>query len=162
MQKLSIIKILQATVDLLVLHGENPVSIKNYRDAISKLKWLKPEEDVSKVNFSKISKEMAGYIAEIQATGSLGLYKTLLDQTPPGLLSILRLNGIGAKTAHILWKQLGIVDLPTLGSACEANSLAQVKGFGEKNKLASEKAWHFMLPSKGNITMLRSYHMLIT
>jgi DNA polymerase (family 10) len=55
----------------------------------------------------------------------------ILEQTPPGILNLLKIKGLGPKKVGLIWKELGITDLDDLLIACEENRLEQLKGFGK-------------------------------
>src|SRR5262249_11482755 len=64
----------------------------------------------------------------------LPFYEELRKKTPPGLLDILRVQGLGPKKVKALYDQLGIDDLDKLKAACEDGRVATLKGFGEKTQ----------------------------
>src|SRR5205085_3293774 len=66
--------------------------------------------------------------------GRLPFYDELKAKTPPGLLIMLRLPGIGPKKIKAIFDQLAIDDIEKLKVACEANQIAGLKGFGKKTQ----------------------------
>jgi DNA polymerase (family 10) len=71
-------------------------------------------------------------IREFQSTGQIAEYAELLAQVPPGLPALLNIPGVGPKTVALLWKEAGVDSLAALRSKLEGDSLARLKGFGEK------------------------------
>lgn len=77
---------------------------------------------------------ITGYVTEIVETGTTAKFDD--DQYgPPPPRSVLELTAIerlGAKTARMLYQDLGIDSLSALCKAVEAGTLAGVKGIGPK------------------------------
>src|SRR5262249_44115070 len=67
-------------------------------------------------------------------TGELPFYNELKAKTPPGLLQMLRLPGVGPKKVKALYEQLDIKDLDALKAACLEERVAKLKGFGAKTQ----------------------------
>jgi DNA polymerase (family 10) len=67
-------------------------------------------------------------------TGKLPYLEDLRKKTPAGLLTILRIPGLGPKKVKAMYDQLGIDDLDKLKEACEAGRVAELKGFGAKTQ----------------------------
>src|SRR5262249_31011350 len=59
-------------------------------------------------------------------------YEELRAATPPGLVLMLEIPGLGPKKIKALHEQLGIETLEQLEEACKNGSVAALKGFGEK------------------------------
>jgi DNA polymerase (family 10) len=64
----------------------------------------------------------------------LAVLDKLLASTPPGILDMLRIKGIGPKKIHTIWKEMGIESLGELLYACRENRLKLYKGFGDKTQ----------------------------
>ncbi|MGZ5243092.1 MAG: PHP domain-containing protein, partial [Bacteroidia bacterium] len=73
-------------------------------------------------------------IVQIQKTGSYEELDRLVQLTPPGLLELMKINGLGGKKIHTLWKVAGITSPEELIQACEENKLTVLKGFGKKTQ----------------------------
>ena len=58
----------------------------------------------------------------------------LRAKTPPGLVQMLRIPGIGPKKVRAMHLELAIDTLAQLKEACEAGKVAKLKGFGEKTQ----------------------------
>ncbi len=58
----------------------------------------------------------------------------LKAKTPPSVLALLRVPGLGPKKAAVLYKDLQIGTLEQLREACEAHRVRDLKGFGEKTE----------------------------
>ncbi|TAE72072.1 MAG: DNA polymerase/3'-5' exonuclease PolX [Bacteroidetes bacterium] len=121
---------------LLELKGENPFKLRAYHFAIEAIDKLEVDlMDLSLSEIEKISsigKAIALKIEETKQNGIFHQLKNLLDEIPAGVVEMLAINGLGAKKINILWKENNFTTITQLLEACENNSLAQIKGFGEK------------------------------
>jgi DNA polymerase/3'-5' exonuclease PolX len=71
-------------------------------------------------------------IRELLSTGHIEYLEKLRREVPPGLREIIRLPGLGPKTARRFWTELGIEGPAELSQAIAAGRLNGVKGFGPK------------------------------
>jgi len=75
---------------------------------------------------------IAEKIREYLSTGRLDYYERLQKEVPPGILELLRVPGLGPKTARRFWLELGVEGPKELADAIDAGRLTGVKGFGPK------------------------------
>src|SRR5262249_32062236 len=54
--------------------------------------------------------------------------------TPPGLVAMLEIPGLGPKKIKAMHDQLGIETIEQLEQACKEGKVAKLKGFGEKTQ----------------------------
>src|ERR687886_2131355 len=57
----------------------------------------------------------------------------LLAEIPPGLVEMTRLPGVGPRTVHTLWQELGVESVEEL-AGLEEGRIAALKGFGKKSE----------------------------
>jgi DNA polymerase/3'-5' exonuclease PolX len=81
---------------------------------------------------------IAEKIGEYLASGHIGYLDRLLKEVPPGVAELLRIPGLGPKTARRFWTELGVEGPAELLAAIDAGRLDGVKGFGPK-KIAQVK-----------------------
>jgi DNA polymerase (family 10) len=67
-------------------------------------------------------------------TGKLEFYDKLAQEIPPGLVEVMRINGVGPKKARLFWQQLDITGLAQLEAAARAGKLRDLPGMGEKSE----------------------------
>jgi DNA polymerase (family X) len=139
MDKQQVARVLDEIGTLLELQGENPFRCQAYHNAARALEQL--EEDLAEVVSSHrlgsirgIGETLQEKIAALVTSGELPFYTELREKTPPGLLKMLRLPGMGPRKVKILYDQLGIADLEHLRQACEHGRVAELKGFGAKTQ----------------------------
>ena len=140
---------------LMELHGENPFKIRAYEGTASALEALSfPVADVERTGLpdrTGLSKTAAAKVAEMLDTGSFEDLDRLLAATPPGVVELLKIKGIGPKKIRSLWKELGIEDADQLREAAETDRVSQLKGFGQKTQQAILDALAFTDQSRGKL-----------
>ncbi len=138
---------------LMDIHGENPFKSKSYANAAFQLdKLTVPLSTLSphQINGLRgIGETIGTKIVEQIETGELKLLNEYLSKTPPGILDMLRIKGIGPKKIATIWKELEIESLGELLYACNENRLTLYKGFGEKTQHNIKEAIEFFLQHQG-------------
>ena len=132
-------RILAEMGTLLEIRGENPFRCRAYHNAAQVLKTLPSDlapmiDDGSLGEVPGIGETMLAKIAKLVSTGHLPEYETLRCETPPGLVALLRVPGLGPKKIKTLHEQLKIESLADLRAAGEAHQIANVSGFGTKTE----------------------------
>ncbi len=87
-----------------------------------------------------VGKTLAEKIDALLETGEIPAAVKLKAKFPPTLIEVTRVPGVGAKTARLLFEELGVASLDDLKAAAEAEKVRDVKGLGpkaEENVLAS-------------------------
>src|SRR5262249_32308030 len=131
--------ILTEIATLLELQGENPRRTGAYHNAARTIEQL-DKELVDVVNSGELSdlpgigSSLTEKITTLVKTGKLPYLDDLRKKTPPGLLEMLRVGGLGPKKVKALYEELKIDDLDKLKAACEAGEVAKLKGFGAKTQ----------------------------
>ncbi|RYZ53453.1 MAG: DNA polymerase/3'-5' exonuclease PolX [Sphingobacteriales bacterium] len=138
---------------LLDIHGENPFKIKSYSIAAFTLEKLERQiadmEDGELYSQRGIGEQIGKKIREIQETGKLQLLEKMIAATPPGVIDMLQVKGLGPKKIAVIWKDLGIESLGELEYACNENRLVTVKGFGAKTQVSILESLKFIRQSEG-------------
>lgn len=139
MTKEALIEQLEASAVLLELQGENPFKCRAYTNAARALAEL--DIDLTEAVRSRVLLEQRGIgqamfekISNAIQTGCLQSYDELKATTPPGLLEMLKIKGLGPKKIRTLHEQLGIKDIVELEYACIENRLVDLQGFGKKTQ----------------------------
>lgn len=139
METARIAKVLDEMGTLLEVRGENPFRCRAYHTVAQTLKTLPSDlapmlEDGSLAEVPGIGETMLAKIAKLVSTGHLPEYETLKRETPPGLVALLRVPGLGPKKIKALHEELKIESLADLRAAAEAHKIAGVSGFGAKTE----------------------------
>ena len=129
---------LDKLADLLELDGANPFRIRAYRNAARLVGELPRNVGTMTAGdlaeLPGIGEDLAGKIETLAATGHVAVLDEIERRTPPGLLALLEVPGLGPKRARILNKQLGIASLGDLVAAARAGKIRELPGFGEKSE----------------------------
>ncbi|MES2810191.1 MAG: helix-hairpin-helix domain-containing protein [Bacteroidota bacterium] len=153
MENKPIARKLRLLSQLMELHEVNPFKIKSIANAaftVDKLPYL-----VSSKSFEELStiygvgKSVAGKIVELVQTGTMQELEEILAATPPGVVEMMSIKGIGAKKVATIWREMGIETVGELFYACNENRLIELKGFGLKTQEEIRKAIEFRMASSG-------------
>ena len=144
MDNRSIAQVLGEIADLLEIKGENAFKIRAYRsaaetiaawpDAVSRL------DDKQRREIPGIGKDLAAKIRELAESGQSLYHQELLQEFPPTILDLLRLQGVGPKTVALLYSALNISSLEGLATAAREGRLRSIKGMGPKKETLILKA----------------------
>ena len=155
MDNRALIKAFRLTAQLLELHDENPFKIRAYEGTATALEQLEfPVAEVERPGLpdrTGLSKTQAAKVAELLDTGTFAELQHLLDTTPPGVVELLRIKGIGPKKVRALWRDAGIESPDQLREAAETGRVAKLKGFGAKTQDAILAALEFTDQSSGKL-----------
>lgn len=139
---------------LMELHGENSFRTKNYSIAafnIDKLPVQLSDLEPEKIfSIKGIGESTGKKIIEIIDTGKMKALEDLIVNTPPGVLEMLSIKGIGPKKVAVIWKKMEIESPGELLYACNENRLARYDGFGQKSQESIQSAVAFYLQHQGN------------
>ncbi len=139
---------------LMDIHGENEFKIKAYSNAAYTLdKLTEPVSDMSPSQLYAtrgIGEAIGKKIQEILETKELSILNEYIQKTPPGILEMLKIKGLGPKKIVTIWKELEIESIGELLYACEENRLVKYKGFGEKTQKNIQESLAFYLQHQGN------------
>ena len=123
---------------LMDLHGENSFRSKSYSIAAFTLERLPDKvetmSDAALFATKGIGDQTGKKVRELIAKGRLKAMDDLLAATPPGVLDIMQIKGLGPKKTAVIWKELGIESIGELEYACNENRLVTLKGFGAKTQ----------------------------
>ncbi len=147
-----ILDALDITAKLMELHNENPFKTKAYSAAAYKLSKLRYNfEGKSKADIESIEgigKSISAKIFELMTTGTTAELKDMLDRTPPGVIEMLGVKGLGPKKVRQLWLELNVESTGELLYACNENRLLTLKGFGEKTQAQVQQSIEFKIANQ--------------
>ncbi|QDU38811.1 DNA polymerase/3'-5' exonuclease PolX [Maioricimonas rarisocia] len=139
MQNAEVARVFEELADLLEIQGANAFRVRAYRNAARTIEDL--SETVSALvaegkseltELPGIGKDLAEKIITIVETGELPQLAKLRKEVPPGVVEMLRIEGLGPKKVAKLFHDEGIDSLQQLREAAERGDLEKVKGFGKK------------------------------
>jgi DNA polymerase (family 10) len=126
--------------DLLELSGENAFRIRAYRNGAKTIRDMSESvaglilSGVDLTALEGIGSTLADKSKVLVQTGGLPQLEKLRLEVPPTLRNIMQVPGVGAKKAMKMFRELGVLDLPSLRAACEGGLVAKLAGFGEKTQ----------------------------
>lgn len=129
-------ELLRSIADLLDLTGER-FKPEAYRRAARSIETL--PEPLSRYaargelrEIPGVGEAIAEKMEEYLRSGQIAYHDRLQKEIPAGVLTLMRLPGLGPKTARRLWTDLQIDGPEALRTAIEAGRLKAVKGFGPR------------------------------
>jgi len=136
------------------IHGENSFKTKTFAIAafnIEKLPMqLKDTPREKLFTIKGIGDSVGRKVIELLDTGKLEVLSEYISNTPPGVIEMLNIKGIGPKKIHTIWKEMEIESLGELLYACNENRLTRFKGFGEKTQKNVGEAIEFYFLNQGH------------
>lgn len=139
MDKKKIAAIFEEIATLLELKGANPFRIRAYRNGARAV--LSLDEDLATVVKEKrltdlpgIGEDLADKITTLMKKGHLPFYEKLKKSTPPGVLEMMQVHGLGGKKIKALHSKLKIKSIADLKEACLKGKVAKLTGFGKKTE----------------------------
>ena len=160
--------VFKKSAQLLELYDENPFKIKSYLAAAFKIERIETPvalfDSQSLGSIEGVGKSHAASLKEIIETGTTKDLENLMLKTPPGILHMLRIKGIGPKKAKTIWQELKIESIGELLYACNENRLIEIKGFGDKIQKQILDAIQFTIFNAGRFhysTAEKTAHQLL-
>lgn len=153
-----LLRAVRLTATLLELHEENPYKIRGWQNAEAALDRigedaLRGQPSADDLQALGLSKGMATAFSEALRTGSLPEYERLLAATPPGVVQMMKIKGVGPKRVRQLWREADITTPEALLDACETGAVAKLKGFGPKIQEQIQEAIVFVLAARGQVLL---------
>src|SRR5512134_325681 len=124
--------------DLLELKGDNPFRVRAYRRAAMNVEAI--PKDVAGMSEEElqalpgIGKDLANKIRQYVGSGRIDVHEELQKEIPRGLLELLRVPGIGPKTARLLFDRRGVKSVPDLEALVRSGRLAGLPGIQAKTE----------------------------
>ena len=144
---------------LMDIHGENSFKSKSYASAAFAIEKLPqeitgvPKEKIFQIR--GIGESVGKKVVEILETGELKALQEYISNTPPGVLEMMNIKGLGPKKINVLWKEMSIDTIGELQKACAENRIADKKGFGEKTQQNILNAIQFQQQNAGKYLYAR-------
>ena len=125
---------------LMEIRGDDRYRVRSYRNAAETIEtWPTPlrriadEEGVRGLQtLPGVGKAISGKIVELLARGTFEAWEKLTEETPATVLDLLKVEGVGLKTAAALHQQFKISSLEDLRRFVEGGGLELLDGVGEK------------------------------
>ncbi|MBT5020231.1 MAG: DNA polymerase/3'-5' exonuclease PolX [Planctomicrobium sp.] len=125
--------------DLLEIQGANAFRVRAYRngsrtieDLAEPIAGIAANGEKALVELPGIGKDIAAKIVVLIETGTTPQLEKLREEVPPGVVDMLRIQGLGPKKVKALFAELKVTSLDELKAAAESGAVADLKGFGKK------------------------------
>jgi DNA polymerase (family 10) len=139
MRNAEIASVFNEIADYLEVKGENPFRIRAYRRAAQAVEGL--SEEIAAValrggllDVPGIGKDLAAKIQEYLANGTIAYLEGLRKEIPTGVIQLMRIHGVGPKTAKHLYEQLGVDSVQKLEELASSHKLAGLPGIQAKTE----------------------------
>lgn len=127
--------------NLMEIRGDDPFRIRSYRNAAEMIEtWPTAMKRIADEAGAKglqelpgVGKAISAKIIELLMRGTFEAWEKLTAETPATTLDLLRVGGIGRKTAATLHQQFKIASLDDLKKFVAGGGLELVDGIGEKS-----------------------------
>ncbi len=86
------------------------------------------------LEISGVGKAIADHIEEYFKTGKIKIYEAQKKKLPINFDELVKVEGMGARKAKVLYQKLGVKNLKDLEKAVKAHKIAPLFGFGEKTE----------------------------
>ena len=127
--------------DLTDFVGDSPFKSRAYRQAAQVLETLPTPIEVlaeggkdALAALPGVGEAIAEKILAYLQTGTIPKREQLLQTVPKGVLEVMAVPGIGAKTARLLYERLGVRDLDTLREALVSGAVDTLPHFSPRKR----------------------------
>lgn len=135
-----IAKRFEQLAQMMEIRGDEFYRIRSYRNAAqiirewpTDLREIAAEESVKGLQtLPGVGKAISGKIVEMLERGTFEAWEKLIAETPPTVLDLLKVDGVGMKTAAELYRRFRISSLDDLAQFIAGGGLEMVDGVGEK------------------------------
>ena len=131
--------IFETVADMLAIRGDNIHRVLAYRRAGESIREL--NRDLNQIyaegkltDIPGIGSTLAEKIEEMLTTGKLEFFDRVAEDVPPGLVELLRIDGVGPKRVRQFYDELGITNVDGLKAAANDGRLSQLSGFGKRSQ----------------------------
>lgn len=131
--------VLEEIALLLEIQGENPFKVRAYRQGADVVKSYDGDivalaEANTLTGIKGLGDALRDKLHELASTGELAFHKNLRADYPDSFFELFELEGLGPKKIALLNKELGVDSIGSLKTACEADKVAGLGGFGAKTQ----------------------------
>ncbi|MGE5578489.1 MAG: PHP domain-containing protein [Bacillota bacterium] len=139
MNKREVAHALRTMGALLQVKGEDSFKVRSYERAADSLEGADYDlramaEEGRLTEIPGIGKNLEPKVRDLVLTGRSPFLERLVQEIPEGILDLLRVPGIGPKTARLLHSELGVAGLDDLDRALSEHRVQGLPGMGRKRE----------------------------
>ncbi len=132
-------RILDEVAALSQIKGVNRFKVRAFENAVRTIEGLsEPVEDYLErgdiESLSGIGKSIAEDIRQIAQTGTCDIHDQLISEMDPGLLDLLKIQGLGPKRIKKIYEELGVSNLAAMKDAAADGRIQELSGLGKKTE----------------------------
>ncbi len=118
------------------IRGDGAFRVRAYENGARALESLTESiEDIDDpTKIEGIGKSIAKEIKALKKNGVSPKHQELLQELDPGLLDLMKIQGLGPKRIKLMYDELGVSNLDLLREAAESGRLAELEGLGAKTQ----------------------------
>lgn len=100
---------------------------------------------------SGVGKSIAQSVDELLRSGHIAKLEQMRQTTPVDIVALTQVDGVGPKTVHTLWHELGVQNVDDLQHAAETGRLAALSHFGKKSEERILRGIAFLRQGRGRV-----------
>ncbi len=165
--KKAVAEVLEEIATLLALQGENVFKVRAYENAARALtRTREPLDELIRTgrlqSVRGIGSSTAKVIREYYETGEPpALLRELRAKTPPGLLELLEIPGLGPQRVRLLYEKLDVRTVADLEYALQENRLQLIGGFGPRTIETIREGLALYRAASGRFLLGRVYPLAV-
>jgi DNA polymerase (family 10) len=105
-----------------------------------------------------IGQVLAQKIEEMLTTGRLEFYDQLQQEVPPGVVAMLRISGVGPRSAARFWHELGVTTIEALEEAARTGRVRAMSRMGARTEANLIEAIEALRRWEGRVPLGRAWY----
>jgi DNA polymerase (family 10) len=159
-----IAEIFVRVAEILAIQDEPSRRVRAYERAAESILGLEREvadiwRDGSLTDIPGIGDVLAEKIVEMLTTGQLSFYEQLQQEVPPGVVAMLRISGVGPRSAARFWNELGVTTIVDLQEAARAGRVRELSRMGARTEANLIEAIEALHRWEGRVPLGRAWYL---
>lgn len=156
--------VLARIAEILAIQSEHPRRVRAYERAAESIAGLDREaadlwREGSLTEIPGIGDTLAQKIEEMLTTGRLEFYDRLQREVPSGVIAMLRITGVGPRSAARFWHELGVTTIEALEEAARAGRVRAMSRMGARTETNLIEAIEALRRWEGRVPLGRAWYL---